>query len=41
MARLSGGQIGVRDSKNLHGPALVLEGAVFAAFLEAVKAGQL
>ncbi|WP_433372861.1 DUF397 domain-containing protein [Streptosporangium sp. CA-115845] len=41
VARLSGGQIAVRDSKNLHGPALMFEGVVFAAFLKAIKAGQL
>lgn len=41
VARLSGGQVGVRDSKNLHGPALVFEDAVFTAFLEAVKTGRL
>ena len=33
--------IAVRDSKNPNGPALVFESAVFAAFLRAVRTGQL
>jgi hypothetical protein len=33
--------VGVRDSKNATGPALVFAPAAFAAFLDTVKAGQL
>ncbi|GAA0832929.1 DUF397 domain-containing protein [Streptosporangium amethystogenes subsp. fukuiense] len=38
---LLGRDVAVRDSKNPNGPALVFENAVFAAFLGAVKTGQL
>ncbi|MEV4375775.1 DUF397 domain-containing protein [Streptosporangium sp. NPDC049644] len=41
VARLSNGQVGVRDSKNPNGPALVFESAIFAVFLGAVKTGKL
>jgi hypothetical protein len=34
------GIVPVRDSKNPHGPALIFEAGAFAAFVDAVKAGQ-
>jgi hypothetical protein len=33
--------VGIRDSKNSTGPALVVTPAAFAAFIDTVKAGQL
>ncbi|MFI6453892.1 DUF397 domain-containing protein [Streptosporangium amethystogenes] len=36
-----GKDVAVRDSKNIHGPVLMFEGAAFAAFLGAIKTGQL
>ncbi|WP_329090139.1 MULTISPECIES: DUF397 domain-containing protein [unclassified Streptosporangium] len=41
IARLNNNRVGVRDSKNPNGPALVFEATAFATFLEAVKAEQL
>ncbi|WP_440099704.1 DUF397 domain-containing protein [Streptosporangium sp. H16] len=38
ITRLNNNRVGVRDSKNPNGPALVFGAAAFAAFLEAVKA---
>lgn len=40
-AGLGDGQIGIRDSKNPAGPALVVGGADFAGFVADVKAGAL
>ncbi len=34
------GAVPVRDSKDPHGPALVFGADAFAAFVEAVKAGE-
>ena len=39
VARNLPGIVAVRDSKNLHGPALVINRARWAAFVESVKAG--
>lgn len=41
LAPLTGGRVGVRDSKNPAQRALLLGGAQFGAFLAAVKASQL
>lgn len=41
LAPLTGGRVGVRDSKNPAQRALFLGGAQFGAFLAAVKASQL
>ncbi|MBF6135498.1 DUF397 domain-containing protein [Nocardia otitidiscaviarum] len=38
-AHLPKGHVGVRDSKNVPGPALVFEGAAWDAFTAAVRAG--
>ncbi|MEV8632534.1 DUF397 domain-containing protein [Streptosporangium sp. NPDC051023] len=40
IARLSGGHVGVRDSKNPTGPALLFTSADWSAFIGAVKNGQ-
>ncbi|MBF6170725.1 DUF397 domain-containing protein [Nocardia blacklockiae] len=40
VAYLGTGQVGVRDSKNPTGPALVFEAAEWAAFAAAIKAGR-
>ncbi|EHR53257.1 protein of unknown function (DUF397) [Saccharomonospora marina XMU15] len=37
---LSGGRVGVRDTKLSHSPVLVFDAAEWQAFLVAVKAGQ-
>ncbi|MEV7005533.1 DUF397 domain-containing protein [Streptosporangium sp. NPDC051022] len=39
VARLVGGRVGVRDSKNRSGPALVFASGEWAAFVESVKDG--
>jgi hypothetical protein len=39
-ARLPGGQIGVRDSKNPRGPVLVFTPAEWAAFLARARRGE-
>jgi hypothetical protein len=39
VARNLPGIVAVRDSKNLHSPALVISGACWAAFVDSVKAG--
>ncbi|GGP79916.1 DUF397 domain-containing protein [Streptosporangium pseudovulgare] len=41
VAKLSGGRRGVRDSKNLAGPALVLTPGAWADFLATLKNGEL
>lgn len=38
-ARLQGGLVGVRDSKDPHGPRLELTRGEWAAFLAGIKAG--
>jgi Domain of unknown function (DUF397) len=40
LARLSGGAVAVRNSRDPHGPALVYTSAEIAAFLEGAKAGE-
>ncbi|GAA3090564.1 DUF397 domain-containing protein [Streptosporangium carneum] len=40
VARLSGGHIGVRDSKNPTGPALLFAPSGWAAFVSGVKSGE-
>ncbi|MFE2496029.1 DUF397 domain-containing protein [Streptomyces scopuliridis] len=39
-ARLSDGVMAVRDSKDPHGPASVIAGSAWAAFVEALNGGQ-
>jgi hypothetical protein len=40
-ARLAGGVMAVRDSKDPHGPALIFRADAWAAFVGAVSAGEL
>jgi Domain of unknown function (DUF397) len=40
LAKLAGGAIAVRNSRDPHGPALVYTSAEIAAFLEGAKAGE-
>ncbi|WP_439649132.1 DUF397 domain-containing protein [Herbidospora mongoliensis] len=40
VAQLDGGQVGVRDSKNQTGPALVFTPAEWRAFVGGVKDGE-
>ena len=40
LARLAGGAVAVRNSRDPHGPALVYTPAEIAAFLEGAKAGE-
>jgi hypothetical protein len=40
LARLDGGQVAVRNSRDPHGPALVYTPAEIAAFLAGAKAGE-
>ncbi|WP_405798105.1 DUF397 domain-containing protein [Streptomyces sp. NBC_01506] len=39
-ARLPGGAMAVRDSKNPHGPAFILTGNAWTAFIGALTAGE-
>ncbi|MFE2843611.1 DUF397 domain-containing protein [Streptomyces scopuliridis] len=39
-ARLSDGVMAVRDSKDPHGPAFVVDGSAWTTFTEAVSSGQ-
>ncbi|MGW2513025.1 DUF397 domain-containing protein [Streptomyces scopuliridis] len=39
-ARLADGAMAVRDSKDPHGPASVIAGGAWAAFVEALNGGQ-
>ncbi|WP_405140097.1 DUF397 domain-containing protein [Sphaerisporangium sp. NBC_01403] len=41
VAKLSGGRRGVRDSKNVTGPALVFTGRQWNAFAKSIKNGDL
>lgn len=41
VARLSGGHVGVRDSKNQHGPVLVFTSADWQTFIGGVKSGEI
>lgn len=40
VARLRGGRVGVRDSKNAHGPVLAFSPQAWQSFLGAVRAGK-
>ncbi|MFE7568686.1 DUF397 domain-containing protein [Streptomyces sp. NPDC057539] len=40
-ARLADGVMAVRDSKNPHGPAFVVDGGAWAAFVDALNGGRL
>jgi hypothetical protein len=40
LAKLAGGAVAVRNSRDPHGPALVYTSAEIAAFLEGAKAGE-
>lgn len=39
-AQLPGGTVAVRDSKNPHGPAFILTGAAWTAFVGALVGGE-
>ncbi|MDF5756109.1 DUF397 domain-containing protein [Spongiactinospora sp. TRM90649] len=41
IARLSGGRVALRDSKDARGPALVVDGEAFAGLLATIKADRL
>lgn len=40
VAHLGGGDVGVRDSKNPHGPALIFAPAAWDAFNESIRNGE-